>query len=228
MTVSVITPVYNEAAIIEENAKKLIAQAALLAPEAELLLISNGSTDATLEIAKKLSLSDPRIRVLSLSEKNLGAALKAGIRESRGEYIIWYPIDLSIGFEYFKSSLDTIVGCDLVVGSKEHPKSQVTRTAARKFLSLVYNGMVNLLFGLSISDTQCVKTFRASSTKPIAEETKSGGIVWEVELLYRAKKKGLCIREVPVKVFDMRKGSKIRPVDILKAFRNLILLRLRI
>lgn len=228
MMISVITPVHNEAVILEENAKKLLTQASSISPDVELLLVDNGSTDATANIARGLSSVDGRIKALSIPEKDLGAALREGLLKASGEYVIWYPIDLSIDFSYIGSSLKEIADYDMVVGSKEHPKSSVVRSKTRKFLSFFYNSFVNLLFNLHISDTQCVKTFRASTIKRIAEQSKSSGIVWEVELLYRAKKSGLRVKEVPVKVCDMRKGSKIRPLDMLKAFSNLIMLRLRI
>jgi len=220
--------VHNEAAILEENARKLISAASSISPLAELLLIDNGSIDSTLKMAQELSAKEPRIKALSIQQKDLGGALREGVLAASGEYVVWYPIDLSIDFSYFNESLKEIEGVDIIVGSKEHPKSSVVRSKMRKFLSFFYNSFVNLLFNLRISDTQCVKTFRASTVKPIAEESKSSGIVWEVELLYRAKKAHLKMKEVPVIVHDMRKGSKIRPFDMLKAFWNLILLRLRI
>jgi dolichyl-phosphate beta-glucosyltransferase len=226
--ISVITPVHNEAAILEENARKLISVASSISPQAELLLIDNGSTDSTLKIAAALSAKDPRIKALSIPQKDLGGALREGVLAASGEYIVWYPIDLSIDFSYFNESLKEISGFDIIVGSKEHPKSSVVRSKTRKFLSFFYNSFVNLIFSLRISDTQCVKTFRASTIKRIVEQSKSAGIVWEVELLYRAKKAHLLMKEVPVIVHDMRKGSKIRPLDMLKAFWNLIMLRLRI
>jgi glycosyltransferase involved in cell wall biosynthesis len=224
--ISVVTPVHNEEAILGENAKKLIAHISSVSQEAELILIDNGSTDATPGIAEGLSRADGRIKALSIPEKDLGAALREGILAASGEYVVWYPIDLSIDFSYIGSSLKEIAGFDMVVGSKEHPESSVVRSKTRKFLSFFYNSFVNLLFNLHISDTQCVKTFRASTIKRIAEQSKSSGIVWEVELIYRAKKAGLRVKEVPVKVCDMRKGSKIRPLDMLKAFYTLVRLRL--
>lgn len=226
--ISIITPVHNEASIIEENSKKIIEYMDSYSRDLEFLIIDNGSTDSTLEKAKALAAGDSRVRVLSLPEKDLGAALRAGILEAKGEYIVWYPIDISVNLKYISDSLQQIRGYDIIVGSKEHPNSKVVRPWIRKFLSLVYSRMVNALFGLGLSDTQCVKTFRSSSVKDVALESKSSGIIWEVELLYRSRRKKLKIKETPVEVCDLRKGSTIKPFDILKAFINMLRLRLKI
>jgi len=65
----------------------------------------------------------------------------------------------------------------------------VERSTTRKRYSLFYNSLVNMLFNLGLSDTQCVKTLRREEILPLIESSKSGGIVFEVELLYLAKKK---------------------------------------
>jgi glycosyltransferase involved in cell wall biosynthesis len=226
--ISLVMPVHNEEKILRENLEKLKAYMMSLNSEFEVVLIENGSTDSTLKIAEEISHSDTRVRVLSIPKKDLGKALKKGILEASGEYILWYPIDLSVDFEYIERSLGEVKNYDIIVGSKEHSESKVMRSLTRRILSLLYNSLANLLFGLGISDTQCVKTFRAEKTKPLAEKTESSGIMWEVELLYLAKKSGLRVKEVLVSVHDTRKASKIKPMDMFKAFMGLLRLRLRV
>ncbi|MBN2015030.1 MAG: glycosyltransferase [Candidatus Altiarchaeota archaeon] len=224
--ISIVMPVHNEEKILRENLEKLEAYLQSLGMDFEIVLVENGSKDNTLKIAEEISHSDTRVRVLSIPEKDLGKALKKGILEASGEYLIWYPIDLSVGFEYIERSLEEVKKYDIIVGSKEHPDSKVMRSLTRRILSLFYNSLANLLFNLGISDTQCVKTFRAEKTKPLVEKTESSGIMWEVELLYLVKKSGLRMEEVPVSVRDTRKASKIKPMDMFKAFMGLLRLRL--
>jgi glycosyltransferase involved in cell wall biosynthesis len=226
--ISLVIPVHNEERILQKNLGKLLDYLKSLGGEFEIVLVENGSTDNTLKIADEISGRDKRVRVFSINQKDLGRALREGILNAQGEYLVWYPIDLSVDFAYIPESLEYIRDYDIIVGSKEHRESSVTRSGTRKFLSLVYNSFVNLLFNLGISDTQCVKTFRAESTKTVVEKAGSGGIIWEVELLYLAKKAGLRVMEIPVNVRDLRKGSKIRILDMIKAFINLIILRINL
>ncbi len=228
MMISLVIPVHNEADVLEGNLNQLVDHMQSFSSSFEVVLVENGSSDSTFRIAENISQSDPRVRALSLPVKDLGGSLRKGILEANGKYLIWYPIDLSVNFDYIQKSLEEIKDHDIIVGSKEHPLSSVTRSSKRRYLSFVYNSIVNLLFGLGFSDTQCVKTLNAESVKPIAKKAKSSGIMWEVELLYLAKKANLRLKEVPVSVHDTRKGSKIRVMDMVTAFSNLFKLRLRV
>lgn len=226
--ISLIIPVHNEEKILQENLKKISNYLNSLGKEFEIILIENGSTDGTFALATGISKKDSRVRAISITQKSLGDALRNGILNAKGEILVWYPIDMSVNLGYIKESLGMIDDYDFVIGSKEHKNSKVDRSLSRKIYSMVYNFLVNLLFNLHISDTQCVKTFKKESIAEIAKETTTGGIVFEVELLYRARKNRLKIKEVPVMVRDVRKDSKIDFMDMEKAFIDLISLRLRI
>jgi glycosyltransferase involved in cell wall biosynthesis len=226
--ISVVMPVHNEDKILLENLGRLIAYLESRGETFEIVLVENGSTDKTLIQANEYAEKDDRVKALSIAKKSLGDALRKGFQEARGDIIIWYPIDLAIDLSYIKESLDDIKDCDLVIGSKEHKDSKVERSKSRKRYSMFYNSLVNLFFNLGLSDTQCVKTLRKDKILPLLAQTKSGGIVFEVELLYLAKKKGLRLKETPVTVKDFRSDSKIKYKDIRRAFTDLIVLRLKV
>jgi hypothetical protein len=147
---------------------------------------------------------------------------------AKGDYVIWYPIDLAIDLSYIKNSLSDIKGYDAVIASKDHPKTKLTRPFMRKLSSKVYNLLINLLFNTGFSDTQCVKTLRREPLQKIVPEVKTNDINFEVELLYRMRKHGLKMLEYPVEINDTRKDSKIRPLDFVKTAFRLLLLRLRV
>lgn len=228
LEISLVIPIHNEEKILLENVKKISNYLESLKKEFEIILIENGSTDRTFTIATEISKKDFRIKAFSIPSKSLGDALRRGILNANGEILVWYPIDMSVDLGYIPESLSIINDCNIVIGSKEHKDSMVRRSYSRKIYSMAYNFLVNLLFNLRISDTQCVKTFNRNSIMEIVKETKSGGIIFEVELLYRVRKNGLKIKEIPVKVRDLRPDSKIKFNDIGKAFWNLISLRLRL
>jgi len=230
MKVSIVTPVNNEEKILEKNAAAIsrYMKEKFGAGEFEHIIIENGSVDGTLRAAEKISKKNPAVRVLRIPERSLGRGLRTGFQNARGDFVVWYPIDMSIKIDYIRDSIKAIGGYDAVIGSKGHPETRLTRPLMRKISSKVYNTLINLLFGVGFSDTQCVKTFRRKPLQEILPTVKTDDINFEVELLYRARKKGLRMLECPVEIHDTRKGSKIKPLDFLKTALKLILMRLRI
>jgi glycosyltransferase involved in cell wall biosynthesis len=220
--------VHNEARILTKNAATLCRYLEALEVKFEVILVDNGSTDDTLQKARALAGKLQEVKVFSIPFKSLGAALRLGFEKACGAVILWYPMDLAVGLSYIKNTLAEIDSCDVIVGSKAHSDSVVERRLVRRALSRIYNRAVNLLFGLGLSDTQCVKTYKRESILPLLRETQSGRLVFEVELLYRARQKGLAIREYPVVVTLTRIGSRIRPKDIMCTLFDLLKLRLRL
>jgi len=227
MKVSVVTPVNNEEKILEDSVGKISKYLDENGIDFEHILIENGSVDRTLEIARKISERDSRIKVFEIPYRSLGMGLRVGFQNARGDFVIWYPIDMAINIDYIQNSLKDIKDYDAVIASKDHPKTKLTRPFIRKLSSKVYNLLINLLFNVGFSDTQCVKTFRREPLQKILPEVKTNDINFEVELLYRAQKHGLKMIEYPVEINDTRK-SKIRPFDFIKTAFKLFLLRLKV
>src|SRR5688500_11787801 len=92
--VSIVIPVYNEEPIIQSAVIELIDRLGELPWTYELILAENGSRDATVELAEKLAERFPQVRTFSFGQPNYGGALKRGILEARGEYVICDEIDL--------------------------------------------------------------------------------------------------------------------------------------
>ncbi|MBM3308862.1 MAG: glycosyltransferase [Candidatus Altiarchaeales archaeon] len=227
MKVSVVTPVNNEEKILEENVRIISKYLDDNGIDFEHILVENGSTDNTLEIARKISARDSRIKVFQIPYRSLGMGLRTGFQNARGDFVVWYPIDMAIKIDYIKDSLRDIKDYDAVIASKDHPKTRLKRPFLRKLSSKIYNLLIRILFGIPFSDTQCVKTFRREPLQKILPEVKTNDINFEVELLYRAQKRGLKMIEYPVEIHDTRK-SKVRPLDFIKTALKLFLLRLRV
>jgi glycosyltransferase involved in cell wall biosynthesis len=229
MLVSIVTPVNNEENILEKNVgyiSKYLEEH--VTADFEYILVENGSTDRTFDIAQALSKKDSRVRVYRIPERSLGRGLRVGFESAKGDFVVWYPIDLAIDLSYIKNSLADIGDYDVIVGSKDHPETRLTRPFLRKLFSRVYNLLINLLFRVGFSDTQCVKTFRRGPLQELLPLVKANDINFEVELLYRARKKGLRMLEVPVEIHDTRRDSKIRPLDFIRTALKLFLMRLRV
>src|SRR5690348_1990733 len=124
--VSIVIPVYNEEGILREAVTELRAsfaatRAALGAPLAfEVIICENGSSDRTFELAQHLAAEHPEeIRAFSAGEPNYGKALKRGILEARGRWVICEEIDLCDG-DFHRRALELLLhgDADFVVGSK--------------------------------------------------------------------------------------------------------------
>lgn len=117
LDVSVVCPFYNEAPIIEHSIRTMAQNLARLDGEWELLVVNDGSTDQSGEIAHRVALEYPRVRVLGYPHnKGRGAALLTGIRQSRGAIVVTTEIDLSWG--------ENIVH-ELVAATRAHPEADI-------------------------------------------------------------------------------------------------------
>src|SRR5436190_8492013 len=159
MLVSLVAPVYNEAATLHEFMARLVAAAASLAGRYtfEFILVDDGSTDGTLELAKSLIARESRLRVVEL-RRNFGqtAALQAGLTAARGDLVVSMDSDLQHFPEDLPLFLNKIEeGYDLVCGWRHDRQEGVLR----RWPSRVANLLIRLISGLRVHDVGT--TFRA-------------------------------------------------------------------
>ena len=159
MLVSVVAPVYNEAATLGEFVARLVAAASTLETryQFEFVLVDDGSIDSTLELAKGLIAVEPRLRVVEL-RRNFGqtAALQAGLSAARGDLVISMDSDLQHFPEDLPLFLDKIEeGFDLVCGWRHDRQEGVLR----RWPSRAANLLIRLISGLRVHDVGT--TFRA-------------------------------------------------------------------
>jgi len=142
--VSIVIPVHNEEAILTASIADLRERLAEVDfPPHEILLAENGSRDATIAIAARLSEKYPEIRYLSLGEPNYGKALREGIRRARGEFVVCDEIDLG-DVDFYRSALWRLEneGADMVVGSKVVEGARDERPFFRHVATRVFNLLV--------------------------------------------------------------------------------------
>ncbi len=162
-TVSVLVPAYNE----EENIGPLVEKFGRVFEEqnldAELVLIDDGSTDSTAELAMEMGREHPFLRVVR-HRTNLGLteALKTGFREARGDIFVFYPADL----QYDPGDMPVLLerlsrGYDLVTGWKQGDYG------LKAFVSYFYNRFSRWLFSVDVHDLNSVKAFRREVAETI-------------------------------------------------------------
>jgi glycosyltransferase involved in cell wall biosynthesis len=211
--VSIVIPIYNEEGILRDAVTELlegldVVRTALHAPELtfEILLCENGSKDATVELAEHLAAEFPDVvRTFSLGEPNYGKAMRRGIEEARGTWVICEEIDLC-DLDFHRRALELLRHGDaqLVVGSKAMKGSNDQRPAFRRLATRVINGMLWAAVGFSGTDTHGLKAFHRAALMPIVEQCVIDRDLFSSELVIRAGREKIHIIEVPIRLAEKR------------------------
>ena len=205
--VSIVIPVYNEEGILREAVTELLEN---LPDELsfELILAENGSSDHTVELAEHLAAEKPQVRTFSLGEPNYGKALKRGILEARGRWVICEEIDLCDG-DFHRRALELLLhgDADFVVGSKAMKGAQDQRPLFRRAATKVINGMLRAALDFRGTDTHGLKAFHRETLLPIVEECVIDRDLFASEFVIRAGRADLRVLEIPVKLHEKRPPS---------------------
>jgi glycosyltransferase involved in cell wall biosynthesis len=213
--VSIVIPVYNEEGILREAVTELRAgldgvRQALAMPDLtfEIVLAENGSRDRTAELAAHLAGEDPTIRTFSLGEPNYGKALKRGIVEARGRWVICEEIDLCDA-DFHRRALELLRhgDCDLVIGSKAMKGANDQRPVFRRFATRVINGMLRVALDFRGTDTHGLKAFEREAVLPVVDSCVIDRDLFASELVIRAGRDGLRIVEIPVRLAEKRRPA---------------------
>lgn len=226
INLSVLVPAFNEESLLLQSVSTLEKELNSKKIEHELLIIENGSTDDTKNIASQLADKFSNIRLMSLQHPNYGEALKRGIVESKGSIVSIVNVDYW-NVDFISSSLslvDTKKEYDFVVGSKHLSKNADGRGLAKKAISSGFNLLLRILFNFKGTDTHGQKTFRKSLVLPIVKSAVTSDFVFDTELVLRASSLGLRLFELPLQVKEVRPRRYSNLVQITKTIQNVILL----
>ena len=205
--VSIVIPIFNEEPILQAAVAGFREQLSLHGVTYELILAENGSTDGTVRVARELCGRHPEVRLISSDQPNYGRALRQGILAARGEWVVCEEIDLC-NIEFLLAACELLAGgADFVVGSKLIGGARDERPLLRHAASVVYTGTLRWLLGFRGTDTHGLKAFRRQSLVPIVEACVIERDVFASELVIRAYRAGLTIREIPIRVIEMRPPS---------------------
>jgi len=200
-TFSIVIPVYNEAAFIPRAIPALIEQMESLDETYRVLIVENGSSDATAEVTRQVAGNHP-VTVLSLGGADYGAAMRQGFLEAAGDWVVNFDIDY-FSADFLRRVLD-LDEVDLVIASKRDPGSEDRRPLIRRIATRVFNLMLRTILGSRVSDTHGMKAFRRDLVEDLAPLVVSRKDLFDTELVVRAERAGYRIEEVPVVVEEMR------------------------
>lgn len=226
-SISIVIPVYDEEAILRAAILELFDRLSLLPWPYEILIAENGSTDRTLEIATELASRFDEIRCHHTTAPNYGKALREGILSAEGEIVICDEIDLC-DTDFYERALSLLrdLSVDFVVGSKAMEGAVDGRPFFRRLGTLVINSMLKAALGFRGTDTHGLKAFRREKVQPIARACLIDRDLFASELVIRAERAGLGVREIPVRVQEKRPptvGLARRVPSVLRNFAKLFI-----
>ncbi|MDX1388563.1 MAG: glycosyltransferase family 2 protein [Acidobacteriota bacterium] len=210
---SVVVPAYNEEKRLGGSLEKIGAYLDTNDIDAEIIVVDDGSSDATERIAAGL-LRGRRGKVLrNVENRGKGHSVRRGTLESSGRWVLLTDADLSSPIEEH-SKLALAVrehDLDVAIGSRALPESdiKVRQAPLREAMGKIFNRIIRLGTGLRFRDTQCgFKLYDLDRTRPLFERMVVDRFAFDVEFLFLAVRYGLAVREVPV-VWADSKGSKV-------------------
>ncbi len=206
--VSIVIPVYNEENILRPAITDLIEHLSDFLYPYEILICENGSDDETLRVAGELEKTFPMVRHLSIPEPNYGLALRRGILEAKGDFVICDEIDLcDVDFYHRAMKILAAGEADLVIGSKALPDSRDRRPLIRRKATKVLSALLRVTLGFKGTDTHGLKAMRRKKLVPIVNDCLVDKDLFASEFVIRAEHAGIRIREIPVVVLEKRKPS---------------------
>lgn len=231
--ISIIIPAYNEADRLPEYLESMVAYFRRLPAEYEILVVNDGSRDATAAVVERYGKDNARIRLISLPHNcGKGAAVKAGMAAATGGLRLFADADGATPVtEYARLQAAVAVGADVAIASRavRDTSRTVKRWQRRRVFSAVFNVMVRILLVRGIRDTQCgFKLFTAAAAEKLFARQRLNGFSFDVELLAIAMRTGLRVTEVPVNWVGIP-GGKVNLVrDSWRMFRDLLRIRLNL
>ena len=221
---SVVIPAYNESRRLTDTLERCKARLEACVPSWEILVVDDGSEDDTREIVTRAVERDSRVRLIAAAHGGKGAAVRRGMLAARGHWCFFADADLAMDFDQLPRFL--AADADVTIASREAPGAQrIGEPWSRHLIGRAFNLIVRLVALPGIHDTQCgYKLFSARAVQQLFPAARLNGFVFDVELLYLARRAGLRIREVPV-TWLYRPGSRVRVRTGLVAFLQILEIR---
>jgi glycosyltransferase involved in cell wall biosynthesis len=229
---SLVTPVHNGAAFIQDSVRTMLRALEQLERPFELIVVCDGSTDGTAELAH--AVGDPRVSVLRYTEnQGKGVAVTCGLAHARGRLIGWLDSDRDIDPDVIVEAarrFERTPEVDAVIGSKRHPDSRVHYPPIRRFYSAGFQLLVRMLFRVNVRDTQVgAKLFRREMVAAVVPLLLIKRYAYDLELLAVGAEFGFDrIEETPIQLNYRFSGSGISSEAVKRMFVDTLAIAYRI
>jgi len=225
---SIVIPAYNEEKRIAETLRKVHAFLHRSHYEYEVVLVSDGSTDKTVEVIKETTSMWQNFRLIVNKENNgKGYVVRQGMLEAKGEWRLFMDADGATPIEMIERMIKQIDRFQVIIGSRYIEKGliQEKQPFFRQFVSRAGNLFIQAMILPGIKDTQCgFKMFSKKATEEIFPLQRFERWSFDMELLTIAKKKGYKIVEVPVIWHDVA-GSKVKAGATLRSLKDVFVIK---
>lgn len=228
-SLTIAMPAYNEAENIQVMIEETAQAVSPLVEDFEIIVVDDGSQDETAVIVQALMSQYPQLRLLRHEENmGYGTAVFHGLIHASKDLIFFTDADRQFDLREIEKLLAEINQADLVVGYRAPRRDPFMR----RLNGRGWSGLVTLLFGYTARDIDCAfKLMRRQVVDALRDEITSGGATFSAEFLVRAKRAGFHIAEAPITGHRPRVAGNptgARPNVILRAFRELMALRLQL
>jgi len=227
---SVIIPAYNERSRLGRTLELLAGFFSKCGYATEVIVVDDGSSDDTFDIARSFEKKFADMRVLK-NERNLGkgGAVKRGMLSANGMFRLFYDADGSTPIEevekiwrYFDEGYDVVIGSRALIDSK----LELPQPFLRRFLGSFFRWTVWIFIVSGFRDTQCgFKIFTARATDEIFKRQRATRFGFDVELVFIAKKLGFKVKEIPVVWRDSVFSTVKLPRDGVRMLKEIALVR---
>jgi len=226
---SIILPAHNEEKRLPAALDKLGAFLREQPYTAEVVVVENGSSDRTLEVAQAYQEQLPQLRVIHETGRGKGLAVRRGMLEAKGQYRIFCDVDFSMPVEEINRFIPPALSkVDVAIASREASGAvRYNEPELRHFIGRGFNTLVRWIALPGLQDTQCgFKCFSAEVAEKVFPMQTINGWTFDVEVLFAARRMGYKIVEVAVPWY-YNADSKVRVLkDSYHMFADLINIRL--
>ena len=220
-------PAYNEEENIERTVELALADIGpMVDGSLEVLIVDDGSSDRTPELADQLAAADPRVRVHHQPNRGYGGALKSGFGNASGDLICFSDGDLQFDLKEMSRLLERLADerrpVDGVIGYRIKRRDPFHRV----FIATTYNAIVSVAFGLRVRDIDCaMKVFRREVFDGLRLD--ADGPFLSAEMLIKLRARGVRMAQVGVNHYPRAAGTNTGAsfTKILRTFRDLARLR---
>lgn len=228
---TIVIPAYNEAARLPPTLRAVRDYvSASPYPDAEILVVDDGSRDQTAALVEAAAAQDSRVRLLrNPGNRGKGFSVRHGMLEARGEWILFSDADLSAPIEELPKLMDAAAReqAKVAIGSRALDRSLVGvhQSAWREFAGNVFNLAMKTVTGLPFADTQCgFKLYHRDAAHTVFKRQQMDRFGFDAEDLFIARLHGIKTVEVPVR-WNNVEGTKVSLLGGARPFLDLLLIR---
>jgi dolichyl-phosphate beta-glucosyltransferase len=231
-SLSVIIPAYNEQNRLPQTLRQVLDWLARgTFSFREVIVVDDGSRDETVRVVEECAKQNACVRLLrNPGNRGKGYAVRHGMQEAKGEWILYTDADLSSPIEELEKLCRAAreQGAGVAIGSRAVDRSLVEKhqPLLRELSGRCFNLVMRMVTGLPFRDTQCgFKLYRADAARQIFAQQKQEGFSFDVEDLLIAKRLGVRAVEVPVRWANVE-GTKVRLSQGIMSFLDLVKIRM--